>query len=122
MQLLRSLYYHASSGFPEAVPAGIIAVDLADEVDLTDDLSELSKVLTSVGIFDDSCFLLGFSNEDADLVRGSVDSETFHYVVSNQIVPNYQWELIKQEPSIRIYEVPHSEVMELMRDFVDEHS
>ena len=114
MHLLHSVYYHASAGFPEAVPAGIIAVDLADTCDLTDSSSEIASALTSIGIFDDTAFLLGFSREDADLVRGSEDSPQFKYIVSNQIVPDYQWAALKREANFYIHEVSHSEVTYLL--------
>lgn len=122
MKLLHSIFYHASAGFPEAVPAGIIAVDLSDACDLTDDASEIARALTSVGLFDDSAFLLDFSREDADLVRGSEDASTFHYIVSNQIVPDYQWQLIKREAKFRIHEIEHDEVLSLMYEFTSECS
>lgn len=122
MKLLHSVFYHASAGFPEAVPAGIIAVDLSDSCDLTDDPLDISRTLTSVGLFDDTAFLLDFSREDADLIRGSEEAPEFHYIVNDQIVPDYQWEAIKREAKFRIYEIEHDEVLGLMYEFISEHS
>ena len=113
MQLLHSIFYHASYGFVEALPAGIIAVDISDTRDLTDNPAEVARELTSFGAFDDAAFLLGFTNEDADLVRGSADSEQFHYVVSSQLVPDYQWAAIKREAKFRIYELKLEDLLDV---------
>ncbi len=103
MWLLHSIYYLASAGYPSAVPAGILATDLGDTADLTTDVKEVVSEITSLGLHDDSSYLLGFTNDDCDLVRRD-EGDTFSYVVSNQIVPAYQWELIKQQHGLRFYE------------------
>ena len=118
MKLLHSVFYHASIGFPEAVPAGIIAVDLGSDVELSDCPKEIAHTCTSVGLFDDTSMLLGFTNEDADLVRGPADDKHFHYCVHDQLVPDYQWEAIKSLNNFRIHEIPYDEVITLMKDFI----
>ena len=118
MKLLHHIYYHASRGFPDATPAGIICVDLADEVDLTEDASELASICTSVGLFDDSSWQLGFTNEDADLVRGSQEKGNFSYVVANQIVSDWQWRCMKDTGTFRVAEISHNELLEMMGDVV----
>ena len=119
MKLLHHVYYHASSGYPDATPAGIICIDLSDSCDFTDDAATIARTCTSVGLFDDACFQLGFTNEDADLVRGS--SDNFQYVVSDQLVSDWQWDVMKTLGTFRIAEVDHESVLESMRFFINLH-
>ena len=83
MKLLYSVYFHARCGFPEAVTAGIIAFDLAEFCNLTNDDVDIAKTLASAGLLDEASFQLGFIREDADLVRGSEDGDDFYCIVSN---------------------------------------
>ena len=117
MHLLRSVYLHASKGCPEATPAGIIAVAMPDDVDLTCCAEQIATEITSLGVWDDAAFQLGFTREDADLVRGSEDNEQFSYIVSHQILPNYQWKILKQSASFPIAEHSFSELTDAAREF-----
>ena len=103
MQLLRHIYFWASEGCPDAMPAGIIAVDLGlNEANHNDqDIGEFVLAATSWGFFDDSCWQIGCTMEDADLVR-KLDGPG--YLTSDQIVTDWQWEQIKKTPGLRFAE------------------
>ena len=120
MHLLRHLFYWASQGSPDAVPAGIIAVDLGmNEADLHDqDIKQISICCCEYGIFDDSCWQLGFTMEDVDLVR-KLD-RPFNYLTSDQIVSDWQWRLIKQQPGLRVSEHNLTTTIEEMEAFIEE--
>ena len=119
MKLVHSVYYHASMGCPEAVPAGMIVVHLGDDADLSIDARQLARDLTSTGVFDDAAFQLGFTSENADLVRGSADRETFSYVVSNQIMPDWQFDAIASQTDIPISDHSLAYILGELEDAID---
>ena len=87
------------------MPAGIIGVNMGSIIDIYDDRKETGNALCSIGIFDDTCWQLEFTNEDADLVRKD-DPETgmFQTFSNDQILPDWQWELMKADPRVRVSE------------------
>ena len=59
MHYLRLIYYWASEGCPDAVPAGIIAIDLGqNEADFNDpeERREIEVLCSDCGLLDDSCW------------------------------------------------------------------
>ncbi len=105
MYFVRSVYYWASKGCPDAVPAGIIGVNMGTIIDTYDDLKETSYVLSSIGIFDDTCWQLEFTQEDVDLiVKDQPDTKRFQTLSNDQILPDWQWELMKADPRVRVSE------------------
>ena len=120
MYLLRHLYYWASEGCPDAVPAGIIAIHLGiNEADHNDrEIKDISNFCCSTGIFDDSCWQLGFEMDDVDLVRRE---QSPNYLTADQIVTDWQWGLIKQQPGLRTSEHCLAQVIaELEEEEVEE--
>lgn len=108
MHFIRSVYYWASQGCPDATPAGIIAVDVGETFDLKTDLQELGYLLTSAGVFDDTCWQIGCTQENVDLVMKTVPHETLGEVgttLSNdQLLPTWQWEIIKEHTKVEVSE------------------
>ena len=120
MRLLRHLYFWASEGCPDAVPAGIIAVDLGiNEANHNDvEIKHISNFCCDLGMFDDSCWQLGFTQDDVDLVR-KLDGPS-NYLTSDQIVTDWQWELIKKQPNLRISEDDLEQELAEMEAFIEE--
>ena len=108
MHFIRSVYYWASKGCPDAVPKGIIAVDLEDTADLTSDVREIGLALTSQGFFDDSCWQVGCTQEDVDLiVKTSTHpkyGEMGHTLSNDQIIPSWMFERLREQPGLVISE------------------
>lgn len=106
MYYLENVYYWASEGCPDAVPAGIIAVDLGqNEANHNDDeITDIRNCICSYGIFDDMGWQLKFENDDIDLIRKNIEGSSIGYLTSGQIVADWQWELIKQKPGLRYAE------------------
>ena len=105
MKYLRQVYYWASQGNTDAIPAGIIAVDLGfNGANFNDEeMEEIRMELTSCGLFDDSAWQLGFTMDDVDLVRGD-GVKSFGYLTTDTIVSDWMWELMKKQPGLRISE------------------
>jgi hypothetical protein len=120
MKYLRQVYYHASAGSPDAIPAGIIAVDLGfNEANFNDEeMIEIRNCITSYGLFDDTAWQLEFQMDDVDLVRGEVGSMT--YITSDIIVADWQWKLIKEQPGLRVAEHNLSETIEEIERWCEE--
>ena len=108
MHFVRSVYYRASLGCPDALPKGIIAVDLEDTADLTSDVKEIGLALCSQGFFDDSCWNVGCTQDDVDLVVKTIKhpkyGEMGQYLTSDQIIPTWMFERLKQQPNLVVYE------------------
>ena len=108
MHFIRSVYYWASKGCPDAVPKGIITVDLEDTADLTSDVREIGLALTSQGFFDDSCWQVGCTQEDVDLVVKTSThpkyGEMGHTLSNDQIIPSWMFERLKEQPGLVISE------------------
>ena len=108
MFFVRSIFYWASKGYPDAVPAGIIATDLGDTADLSSDIKEIALNLTSQGIHDDSCWQCQIATEDRDLLVKTVPHEKYgeigHYLTSDQLLPDWEYQLIKQQPGLVVSE------------------
>ena len=108
MHFLHSVYYRASYGCPDALPKGIIAVDLEDTVDLTADAQEVGRSLSCQGFFDDRCWKVGCELDDADLVVNVTPHEKYGeiggYITSDQIVPTWMFEQIKNQPNVVVFE------------------
>ena len=108
MHFVRSVYVWASQGCPDAVPKGVIAVDLEDTVDLSDDLKEIATALCSGSFFDDSCWQVGCSQDDVDLIVKSVPhgkyGEMGVYLTSDQLMPSWQFEQFKSKEGLAVSE------------------
>lgn len=120
MYLLSHVYYWASQGCPDAVPAGIVAINLGpNEADLTsEDAQEWRGICSSYGLLDNKAWQLDFSIEDVDLVRKDCgDEKHISYLENIQIVPDWQWHLIKQQPGLKYKEHDLAEHIEEMEAF-----
>ena len=117
MHFIKNVFYWASDGCPEAVPAGIIAVNCADEICMNCDLDEVYGMICSWGIFDDTCWQLGFTNEDVDLIRKENENGHLQYLCTSQIVPDWQWNQIKNQPNMKVVEVDFLEYVKSMEEF-----
>lgn len=97
MYLLTHVYYWASEGCPDALPAGILAFSLGmNEASHHDDeIDEIFECACNFGFFDDVPEQLGFVGDDADLITRESGCLT-----ANQIVSDWQWELMKQHPGL----------------------
>ena len=116
MHLLQHYFFWASDGAPDAVPAGIIAVDLGlNEADHHDhEIKAISNYCCSLGLFDDSTLQLGFTLEDRDLI---CRDQSPNFLCSTQIVADWQWHLIRQQPGLRYAEHSLQETVEEMEAF-----
>ena len=103
MTFLEHYYFWASNGCPDAMPAGIIAVKLGQNAaDHNDqDIKEIRNDLCAEAFFDDATLQLGFTGDDRDLICRSIHP---NFLCSSQIVADWQWELIKQQPGLRFAE------------------
>ena len=114
MHFIRSVYYWASKGCPDALPKGVIAIDLEDTEDLGSDVREIGLALTSQGFFDDTCWQVGCTQDDVDLVVKTIPHETYgeigHTLSNDQIIPSWQFELLKQQPGLAVSEHHYLEV------------
>ena len=101
MYLLTHIFYWASDGCPDAVPAGVLAFSLGmNEASHQDeDIDQIFECACCFGLCNDAEEQLGFVGDDLDLVvRGNGN------LSANQIVPDWQWRLIKQHPGLRYVE------------------
>ena len=119
MHLIRNVYYWASDGCVEAVPAGIIAVNCGDEICPDCDVNEISGMLSSWGVFDDTCWQLNFQMDDVDLIRKD-DGKYVRYLARDQIVPDWQWNQIKNQSNMRVHEVDFLELVRGSEEFAAE--
>ena len=103
MHLLEHYFFWASDGAPDAVPAGIIAVDIGlNEADHNDpDAKAICNYCCSLGLFDDSTLQLGFTKEDKDLI---FREQSPNFLCTTQIVADWQWAEIKKRPGLRYAE------------------
>ncbi len=117
MIYLRQVYYWASQGNTDAIPAGVIAVDLGfNEANFNDEeMGDISSCISSYGLFDDTVWQLGFEQDEADLVRGD-GVKWFGYLTSDIIVAEWQWKLIKEQPGLRVSEHNLQEHIEEMEN------
>ena len=123
MHYLRLIYYWASEGCPDAVPAGIIAIDLGqNEADFNDpeERREIEVLCSDCGLFDDSCWQVGATQEDVDLLVKINDAGHGVYLTNSQIVPDWQWELVKQRPGVKISEHNLAEALAELDAFMDD--
>lgn len=112
MYFLRSIYVWGSGA--DAVPKGLISVCLEGTEDMTSDVRQVGLELTSLGMFDDSCWAIGCTQDDVDLVIKTVPHEKYGsigtYLTTDQIVPTWEYELLKQQPGLTISEHTLSEM------------
>ncbi len=122
MIFLHQVYYWASQGNTDAVPAGIIAIDLGfNEANFNDeDMKEMRACFCSHGLFDDTAWQLEFTMDDVDLVRGD-GIKWFGYLTSDIIVADWQWKLIKEQPGLRVAEYNWKEYLEEEERWLSEH-
>ena len=108
MHFVRSVFYWASQGCPDALPKGVIAVDLDDTADLSSDVREIGLALTSQGFFDDTCWQVGCTKEDVDLVVKTVEHPKYgqmgHTLSNDQIIPTWMFEQLKSQPGLAVSE------------------
>ena len=120
MFFLENYYLWASEGCPDAVPAGVIAIDLGmNGADFSDTrTTELRNELCSEGFFDDAPLQLGFTGEDKALI---CREEGPNFLCSSQVVADWQWALMKQQPGLRTSEFNLAEYMQEVERFMEEH-
>lgn len=108
MHFVRSVFYWASQGCPDGVPKGIIAVDLGDTADLSTDVKEVGLALCSQGFFDDTTWQVGATQDDVDLILKLIPHEKYGEIGQtlsfDQIISDWQYELIKQRPGLVVSE------------------
>ena len=118
MHFIRQVFYWASSGCPDAVPKGIVAVDLEGHFDQKTDLIELGNLLCSIGIFDDTCWQIGCTKEDVDLIVKTEDRPQYGQMgrtLSNDaIIPTWQCDIIKKDERIKISEHTFTEYLDFL--------
>lgn len=99
MHLLRFKYYLASEGCPDAVPAGIIAVDLGfnfDDLDTSEDgdVDDVALCCAERGFFDDSDLQLGI--EGGEGITWQEVGPHHAVCLSNDLVlPSFVWAAMK---------------------------
>lgn len=122
MHYLENVFFWASQGCPDAIPAGIIAVDLGlNEADLNDaEIKDIRNFLCEECFFDDMGHQLGFTMEDIDLIRRDGDGAA--YLTGSQVVSDWQWELIKKQPGLRVSEHNLEQHCAEMEKFIEEDS
>ena len=120
MMYLEHIYYWASAGCTDAVPAGIIAVDLGlNEANLDDpEIDEIRNFLCEECFFDDMGWQLGFTQEDIDLIPRNGDGAA--YLTSGQIVADWQWSALKKVPGLRVSEHNLEQHLEELERFMQE--
>ena len=108
MFFVRSVFYWASKGCPDAVPKGVIAIDLGDTVDQTSSIKELGLELCSAAFFDDTPWQVGCEIDDVDLVVKTIPHEQYGEIgqtlSSDQLIPDWQFQLLKQQPGLAVSE------------------
>jgi len=114
MHFIRNIYYWASHGCPDATPKGIIAVDLEDTADLTSDVQEIGLALTSEGMFDDTCWQVGCTQEDVDLIVKTIPhpkyGEIGQTLSNDQLIPTWMFERLKEQSGLVISEHHYAEM------------
>ena len=120
MHYLEHVFYWASAGCPDAVPAGIIAVDLGlNEASLSDpEIREIRNFLCDECFFDGIGWQLGFTMENIDLIR-KLEGDA-NYLTSGQVVADWQWKLIKTHPGLRFFEHNLEEHIAEIERFIEE--
>lgn len=119
MHLLQHYFFWASDGAPDAVPAGIIAIDLGlNEADHHDPHAKaISNYCCNLGLFDDSTLQLGFTGEDKDLICRDTSP---NFLCSTQIVADWQWTAMKTIPGLRYAEHNLDQAVAEMESFTPE--
>lgn len=119
MHYLENVYYWASEGCPDAVPAGIIAVDLGqNEANHNDtEIVAIRNCCCEYGLLDDTGLQLGFTSDDMDLIIR--DKGDYNLLTAGQIVADWQWEAIKATPGLRYEEHSLAATIEEMEAFAD---
>ena len=108
MHFIRNVFYWATQGCPDALPKGVIAIDLGDTADLTDDVNDVALMLNELDCFADTSWQVGCEKDDVDLIVKVIPHETYGemgvYLTSDQIIPTWQFQLIKQQPNLVVSE------------------
>ena len=115
MHFVRQVFYWASHGCPDAVPKGVIAVDLEDTVDLSADVRELALELTSLGYFDDTCWQVGCTQDDVDLITKTIQhpkyGEMGQTLSNDLLIPTWMFEQLKQRPGLVVSEHHYQDML-----------
>lgn len=102
MRFVRSIFYHGTG--PEAIPKGIISVDLLDTADLLTDVKDTARWLTNHAFFDNSVWQVGCTMDDKDLVVKLIPHKKFgevgNYLLSDQIITEWQYQQIKKQSGV----------------------
>lgn len=107
MYLLTNVYYWASAGCPDAVPAGLLAFSLGLNETSHDDVEEADAALmvaSNLGLLDSACEDLGFVGSDIDLIYRDPGDGEKNFLTSSLIVSNWMWREIKKAPSLNYVE------------------
>ncbi len=119
MHYCLNYYFWCSEHRPDAVPAGMIAVDLGlNNANLSDDeIDQISDFCCDLGLFDDASYQLGFTNEDKDLIVRSGKGAS--YLTGHLVLADWQYMLVKKQPGLRLAEHDLEEVVEERRAFIE---
>ena len=116
MYFIRNVYSLHADNRVEDAPAGVIAVNCGNEISADNDPKQVSDMLTSKGVLDQTrwktaCWQLGleFNEDDQDhekyLTPGS--KPYLRYLNKDQILPDWQWSQIKNQKDLDIHEVDY---------------
>ncbi len=121
MFLLTNVYYFASDGCPDAVPAGMVAFKLGmnNASHHDEEIDEIWACADSLGLTEDLAGQLGFDGDDLDLIfRTPPGEDEPTYLLGNQICSDWQWELIKQHPGLVYCE---HDLDKIFDEFIEAH-
>ena len=104
MYMLTQVYYWASIGCPDAMPAGALAFKLGMNEANFDDSEECDAILecaADLGLLDDAAEQLGFEDEDKDLLfRDPEGGDDPNYLTANCLVSDWMWSQLKMHPGL----------------------
>lgn len=108
MKMITQVYFWASIGCPDAMPAGALVFNLGMNEANFDDEEECQAILecaSELGLLDDAAEQLGFSDEDTDLLfRDPEGGDDPNYLTSNCLVSDWMWDQIKMHPGLNYVE------------------
>lgn len=107
MHLIRIYYFLASRGCPDALPAGVIAVDLGfNEASMcAESTREWMLECTERSMFDDSSLQLGLHFQDSEgVLHKTTGPHHCEFLANDMIVADWQWEAMKASPGLNYAE------------------
>ena len=81
---------------------------MGDKAELSTDVKKVGLELCSQGFFDDTTWQVGATHDDVDLILKLIPHEKYGEIGQtlsfDQIIPDWQYELIKQRPGLVVSE------------------